>query len=193
MPSGNTVPLSNDRRRKLTRFVQEVYTRECGPQPPACHFTPSGYWLGNERIDVDPFIEAAVSHILHFGLCDERGTRLYGNEGEGFSEGNSVSRHVLNNITFAIPLEARVNIFRSFIINDEHDVGADIRSFDEFYSHTRANERHGHVEENGFKFDKVGEANLELPILLELVIPHDAVFTSVWLESNRLRDQILRI
>jgi ubiquitin-protein ligase E3 C len=69
---------------------------------------------------------------------------------------------VLNNIPFAIPFEARVNIFRSFIVNDKRNIGTDIRSFDEFRSRTHATVRRGHVAEDGF--DKLVGANLKRPI-----------------------------
>ena len=63
---------------------------------------------------------------------------------------------VLNNIPFAIPFEARVKIFRTFIENDRHSIGADVRSF---HQRTRATVRRGHVAEDGF--DKLGDANLK--------------------------------
>ena len=69
---------------------------------------------------------------------------------------------VLNNIPFAIPFEARVNIFRSFVVNDKRSIGSDIRSFEEFRSRTHATVRRGHVAEDGF--DKLGDANLKRPI-----------------------------
>jgi ubiquitin-protein ligase E3 C len=69
---------------------------------------------------------------------------------------------VLNNIPFAIPFEARVSIFRSFIVNDKRSIGSDIRSFEEFRSRTHATVRRGHVAEDGF--DKLGDANLKRPI-----------------------------
>ncbi|KAI9436530.1 hypothetical protein BJY52DRAFT_1230438 [Lactarius psammicola] len=69
---------------------------------------------------------------------------------------------VLNNIPFAIPFEARVNIFRSFVVNDKRSIGTDIHSFDEFRSRTHATVHHGHVAEDGF--DKLAEANPKRPI-----------------------------
>jgi ubiquitin-protein ligase E3 C len=66
---------------------------------------------------------------------------------------------VLNNIPFAIPFEARVNIFRSFILNDKRGIRADIGSWEEFHSRTHATVRRGHVAEDGF--DKLGDANLK--------------------------------
>ncbi|KAI9436155.1 hypothetical protein BJY52DRAFT_1386801 [Lactarius psammicola] len=69
---------------------------------------------------------------------------------------------VLNNIPFAIPFEAHVNIFRSFVVNDKRSIGTDIHSFDEFRSRTHATVCCGHVAEDGF--DKLAEANLKRPI-----------------------------
>src|SRR6266702_1655068 len=66
---------------------------------------------------------------------------------------------MLNYIPFAIPFGARVNIFRSFIVNDKHNIGIDIRPFGQFHSHTRATVRPGHVAED--VFDKLREADLK--------------------------------
>ena len=71
---------------------------------------------------------------------------------------------VLNNIPFAIPFEARVNIFRAFIRNDKHSIGADTRSF---FRRTRATVRRGHVAEDGF--DKLGDADLKHPIEITFI------------------------
>ncbi|KAI9447283.1 hypothetical protein BJY52DRAFT_1428505 [Lactarius psammicola] len=76
--------------------------------------------------------------------------------------GAAIRSAVLNNIPFAIPFEGRVNIFRSFVVNDKRSIGTDIRSFDEFRSRTHATVRRGHVAEDGF--DKLAEANLKRPI-----------------------------
>jgi ubiquitin-protein ligase E3 C len=74
---------------------------------------------------------------------------------------------VLNNIPFAIPFEARVKIFRSFIENDRHNTGVDPHSFEGFHSRTRATVRRGHVAEDGF--DKLGDANLKRPIEISFI------------------------
>jgi ubiquitin-protein ligase E3 C len=74
---------------------------------------------------------------------------------------------VLNNIPFAIPFDARVKIFRSFIENDRHNVGMDPRSYEGFHSRTRTTVRRGHVSEDGF--DKLGDANLKLPIEITFI------------------------
>ena len=74
---------------------------------------------------------------------------------------------VLNNIPFAIPFEARVSIFRSFVVNDKRSIGTDIRSFDDFRSRTHATVRSGHVGEDGF--DKLAEANLKRPIWITFI------------------------
>jgi len=71
---------------------------------------------------------------------------------------------VLNNIPFAIPFEARVKIFRSFIENDRHSTGAGTRSF---FQRTRATVRRGHVAEDGF--DKLAEADLKQPIEITFI------------------------
>jgi ubiquitin-protein ligase E3 C len=139
-------------RRKLTRFLQAVHTRD-SRRP----FTPSGHWLVNERIDIDSFVEVAVGEEEQFvppvrmGPASKRSIAFL-----------SPRLGVLNNIPFAIPFEARVNIFRSFIVNDKRNIGTDIRSFDEFRSRTHATVRRGHVAEDGF--DKLGDANLKRPI-----------------------------
>src|SRR6266702_6123350 len=62
-------------------------------------------------------------------------------------------------IPFAIPFEARVNIFQYFIVNDKHNIRTDIRSFDQFHSCTRATVHRGLVAEDGF--DKHGKVNLK--------------------------------
>jgi ubiquitin-protein ligase E3 C len=74
---------------------------------------------------------------------------------------------VLNNIPFAIPFEARVKIFRSFIVNDRHNIGMDRHSYEGFFSRTRATVRRGHVAEDGF--DKLGNANLKHPIEIAFI------------------------
>jgi ubiquitin-protein ligase E3 C len=74
---------------------------------------------------------------------------------------------VLNNIPFAIPFEARVKIFRSFIENDRRNIGVDARSFEVFHSRTRATVRRGHVAEDGF--DKLGDANLKRSIEITFI------------------------
>lgn len=74
---------------------------------------------------------------------------------------------VLNNIPFAIPFEARVKIFRSFIKNDKYTARADPHSFEGFHSRSRASVRRGHVAEDGF--DKLGDTNLKLPIEITFV------------------------
>jgi ubiquitin-protein ligase E3 C len=62
---------------------------------------------------------------------------------------------VLNNIPFAIPFEARVKIFRSFIRNDKVNNG----SRSSFHGRTSATVRRGHVAEDGF--GKLADANLK--------------------------------
>jgi ubiquitin-protein ligase E3 C len=71
---------------------------------------------------------------------------------------------VLNNIPFAIPFEARVKIFRVFIENDKHSIGADTHSF---FRRTRTTVRRGHVAEDGF--DKLGDANLKHAIEITFI------------------------
>jgi ubiquitin-protein ligase E3 C len=72
---------------------------------------------------------------------------------------------VLNNIPFAIPFEARVKIFHSFIRNDKNTI--DPQSFRRFHSRTSATVRRGHVAEDGF--DKLGDANLKAYIEITFV------------------------
>jgi len=72
---------------------------------------------------------------------------------------------VLNNIPFAIPFEARVKIFHSFIRNDKNTT--DPHSFRRFHSRTSAVVRRGHVAEDGF--DKLGDANLKEYIAITFV------------------------
>lgn len=74
---------------------------------------------------------------------------------------------VLNNIPFAIPFEARVKIFRSFIENDKYNGGVDPHSYEGFHSRTRATVRRGYVAEDGF--DKLGDANLKRPIEITFI------------------------
>ena len=77
---------------------------------------------------------------------------------------------VLNHIPFAIPFEARVKIFWSFIQTDrytKYTVGSDPHSFEGFHSRSRVTVRRGHVAEDGF--DKLGDANLKLPIEIAFI------------------------
>ncbi len=75
---------------------------------------------------------------------------------------------VLHNIPFAIPFEARVNIFRSFINNDKQSLRSDVYVFDEFrHSRTNATVRRGHVAEDGF--DKLADTNLKQPIQITFI------------------------
>ncbi|KAI9443566.1 HECT-domain-containing protein [Lactarius indigo] len=143
-------------RRKLTRFLQAVHTRD-SRRP----FTPSGHWLVNERIDIDSFVEVAVGEEQQFvPLLPVPGpSRRVSKRSLAFL---SPRLGVLNNIPFAIPFEARVNIFRSFVVNDKRNFRTDIRSFEEFRSRTHATVRRGHVAEDGF--DKLADANLKRPI-----------------------------
>ncbi len=71
------------------------------------------------------------------------------------------------NIPFAIPFEARVNIFQSFIVIDKHNIGTDICSFDQFHSRTLATMRRSLVAEDGL--DKLGEANLKRLIQITFI------------------------
>ncbi|KAI9436528.1 hypothetical protein BJY52DRAFT_1230437 [Lactarius psammicola] len=148
-------------RRKLTRFLQAVHTREYAPQLPSVYsrrpFTPPGHWLANKRIDIDSFVEVAVGEEQQF--VPPVRSRPVSKRSLAFL---SPRLGVLNNIPFAIPFEARVNIFRSFVVNDKRSIGTDIRSFDEFRSRTHATVHRGHVAEGGF--DKLAEANPKRPI-----------------------------
>ncbi|KAH9054061.1 HECT-domain-containing protein [Lactarius deliciosus] len=128
-------------RRKLTRFLQAVHTRD-SRRP----FTPSGHWLVNERIDIDSFVEVAVGEEEQFVPPVPGPSRRVSKRSLAFL---SPRLGVLNNIPFAIPFEARVNIFRSA------NFRPDIRSFEEFRSRTHATV-HG--------FDKLADANLKRPI-----------------------------
>src|SRR6266702_8754380 len=53
-------------RRKLTRFLQAVHTREYAPQFPSMYAlihglsVQEGHWLANEHIDIDSFVKAAM-------------------------------------------------------------------------------------------------------------------------------------
>ncbi|KAH8980602.1 HECT-domain-containing protein [Lactarius hatsudake] len=141
-------------RRKLTRFLQAVHTRD-SRRP----FTPSGHWLVNERIDIDSFVEVAVGEEEQFVPPVPGPSRRVSKRSLAFL---SPRLGVLNNIPFAIPFEARVNIFRSFVVNDKRNFRPDIRSFEEFRSRTHATVRRGHVAEDGF--DKLADANLKRPI-----------------------------
>jgi len=71
---------------------------------------------------------------------------------------------VLNNIPFAIPFDARVKIFRSFIVNDRRSIGGDPNPFSR---RTRATVRRGHVAEDGF--DKLADADLKHHIQITFI------------------------
>ncbi|KAI0284136.1 HECT-domain-containing protein [Russula brevipes] len=144
-------------RRKATRFLQAVHARD-SRRP----FTPSGHWLVNEFIDINSFIEAATIEEQEF--VQPAGSRPYTRRPIADL---SPRLGVLNNIPFAIPFEARVKIFRSFIENDKYNVGVDPHSMEGFHSRTRATVRRGHVAEDGF--DKLGEANLKRSIEITFI------------------------
>jgi len=74
---------------------------------------------------------------------------------------------VLNNIPFAIPFRARVNIFRACIVNDRHDIRVGLRSIERLRSRTRATVRRGHVAEDGI--NKLRHANLKHPIRITFI------------------------
>ncbi|KAH9979885.1 hypothetical protein BGW80DRAFT_1271015 [Lactifluus volemus] len=133
-------------RRKVTRLLQAVHARD-SRRP----FTPSGHWLVDEFIDIQSFLEAAI-------LEDQQYVYREGSRPITKRSIADLSPRlgVLNNIPFAIPFEARVKIFRSFIRNDKGTAGS--RSYS-FHSRTRATVRRGHVAEDGF--DKLGDANLK--------------------------------
>lgn len=66
---------------------------------------------------------------------------------------------VLNNIPFAVPFEARVSIFRNFILNDMMSRGR----IDRFSSgRTRAVIRRDKIAQDGF--DRLQDANLKQPL-----------------------------
>ncbi|KAI9509462.1 HECT-domain-containing protein [Russula earlei] len=139
-------------RRKVTRFLQAIHARD-SRRP----FTPPGHWLVNEHIDIELFIVAAKVEEQQFGR--PVGARPYTRRSIADL---SPRLGVLNNIPFAIPFEARVKIFRSFIQNDKENIGVD-----PFHSRTRATVRRGHVAEDGF--DKLGDANLKQRIEISFI------------------------
>ncbi|KAI0295669.1 hypothetical protein B0F90DRAFT_1811438 [Multifurca ochricompacta] len=144
-------------RRKVIRFLQAVHSRDSRRS-----FMPPGHWLVEERIDIASFVEAAV--VEEQQLVEPVGARPLTKRAIAYL---SPRLGVLNNIPFAIPFEARVKIFRSFIENDKRKVGSDVRSFEEFHTRTRATVRRGHVAEDGF--DKLGDANLKRSIEITFI------------------------
>jgi ubiquitin-protein ligase E3 C len=113
----------------------------------------------NEHIDIASFAEAAIVEEQQFVRPD--GVRSFSRR---TIADLSPRLGVLNNIPFAIPFEARVNIFRAFIRNDKHSIGADTRSF---FRRTRTTVRRGHVAEDGF--DKLADADLKHPIEITFI------------------------
>lgn len=141
-------------RRKVTRLLQAVHARD-SRRP----FTPPDHWLVKEHINIGSFADAAIVEEQQF--VQPAGARPLTRR---TLADLSPRLGVLNNIPFAIPFEARVKIFRSFIENDRHGIGADTRSF---FRRTRATVRRGHVAEDGF--DKLAEADLKHPIEITFI------------------------
>lgn len=72
---------------------------------------------------------------------------------------------VLNNIPFAIPFDARVGIFRRFVINDMQTHG--LESFRGRMHLTRVTVRRTNIAQDGF--DRLGDVDLKAPIAITFV------------------------
>ena len=139
------------------------------------HFTPRDHWLVTSQIEVQSFVQAA---IFEEQQMSENGEEM--EEPSSFTSRPSLKPSrllskrqvaylsprlaVLNNIPFAIPFEARVSIFRHFVLNDMMGRGRMSR-----YSggRTKAVIRRDKIAQDGF--DRLQEADLKQPLEIVFV------------------------
>lgn len=123
---------------------------------PSCRrrFTPPDHWLAVSPGDLEFFIEAALIEQRELSKSDSAAH---------FSARSLASAAprigILNNLPFALPFEARVSIFRHFIVDDLMNRGNGFRNP---FAKQRVVIRRERVAEDGF--DRLGAVDLKQPI-----------------------------
>lgn len=134
------------------------------------HFTPRDHWLVISQIDVQSFVQAAISEERQMSENgDEMEESSFYVSRPSLKPSRSLTKQqvahlsprlaVLKNIPFSIPFGTRVLIFRSFV---EKDMIARGRS-DRFSSgRTRVVIRRDKIAQDGF--DRLQDVNLKQPL-----------------------------
>ncbi|KAI0669125.1 HECT-domain-containing protein [Trametes maxima] len=164
LQEGSVPSLGNVRwenvREKATKCLQALHARD-SRRP----FTPPEHWLVTSQVDMTSFIQAAIFEEKELSQTEQPG----GGRGAALSKRQiaylSPRLGVLNNIPFAIPFDARVGIFRQFVLNDMRTRG--LEAFRGRGGPTRVTIRRTSVAQDGF--DRLGEADLKAPIAITFV------------------------
>ncbi|KAI0647654.1 HECT-domain-containing protein [Trametes meyenii] len=147
-------------REKATKCLQALHARDSRRS-----FTPLDHWLVTSQVDMTSFIQAAIFEEKELSQTEQPG----GGRGAALSKRQiaylSPRLGVLNNIPFAIPFDARVGIFRQFVLNDMRARG--LEAFRGRGGSTRVTIRRTSVAQDGF--DRLGEADLKAPIAITFV------------------------
>ncbi|TFK46201.1 HECT-domain-containing protein [Heliocybe sulcata] len=148
-------------RERVTRCLVGIYDRD-SRKP----FTPEGHWHVTGLIDVNSFIEAAVTEEQRLAHPESAPARPLSKRQIAKL---SPRLGVLHNIPFAIPFEIRVSVFRHFVANDMVQRGYDMGrfGFGRGRGRTKVVVRRERIAEDGF--DKLGEADLRKPIEIVFV------------------------
>lgn len=152
-------------REKVTKCLLAIHARD-SRKP----FIPPDGWLVTSQIDVNSFIEAAVLEEQQlFTSSDSRPVRTRALSKRQIAS-MSPRLGVLNNIPFAIPFEARVAIFRNFVMSDMMSREGQHAMFFRGLrgnGRERVQVRRGMVAQDGF--DRLGEVDLKAPIEITFI------------------------
>ncbi|KAI0357322.1 HECT-domain-containing protein [Trametes cingulata] len=144
-------------REKATKCLQALHARD-SRRP----FTPPDHWLVTSQLDMTSFIQAAIFEEKQLSQPENGRPTAMSKRQVAYL---SPRLGVLNNIPFAIPFEARVGIFRQFVLNDMQANG--FNSFRGRMLTTRVTIRRTSVAQDGF--DRLGDVNLKAPIAITFV------------------------
>ncbi|KAI0632541.1 HECT-domain-containing protein [Trametes polyzona] len=144
-------------REKATKCLQALHARD-SRRP----FTPPDHWLVTSQVDMTSFIQAAIFEEKELSQPENGRARTMSKRQIAYL---SPRLGVLNNIPFAIPFDARVGIFRQFVINDLQARGWD--SFRGRMHTTRVTIRRTSIAQDGF--DRLSDVDLKAPIAITFV------------------------
>ncbi|EJC97865.1 HECT-domain-containing protein [Fomitiporia mediterranea MF3/22] len=152
-------------RDKMTKLLQAIHARD-SRRP----FTPQNHWLCSSQIDLNSFIEAAVSEDQTLSASGN----TFSHRG-GRATNKRLLTHlsprlgILNNIPFAIPFETRVEIFRTFVRADMIAFAGSTSRYERAHMASRARVvvHRGNVAADGF--DKLANMNLKGLIEIQFV------------------------
>nr|GAT53416.1 HECT-domain-containing protein [Mycena chlorophos] len=131
-------------REKVTKCLVAIHARDSRRR-----FTPDDHWLVSNQIDIKSFVEAALFEEQQLSSNNSRAVTT-----------RQIARiaprlGILHNIPFSIPFHTRVQVFRSFILNDIVLRGEDNRYAPRFAITVRRD----HIAQDGF--DRLREADLK--------------------------------